>query len=60
VRASLRRRGLPSWLSALLFLVPLVWSEYMFYVAGRWHGVVLFPVLWVAFWLSLSRRRGEE
>jgi len=56
----LRRRGLPSWLSALLFLVPLVWSEYMFYVAGRWHGVVLFPVLWVAFWLSLSRRRGEE
>jgi len=51
----------------LIFLVPLVLSEYMFYRVGRTASMILFPIAWVAFWITLMQRnewpifkRGQE
>jgi len=44
----------------MLFIVPLVWSEYMFYVVNKWYSMVLFPIAWVGFWLSLYRMKQQR
>ncbi|MBC7331976.1 MAG: hypothetical protein H5T91_06095 [Synergistetes bacterium] len=54
------KKRLPTWLTVILFVVPLVWSEYMFYVVNKWYSMVLFPIAWVGFWLSLYRMRQRE
>ncbi len=49
---------IPLWGWALIFVVPLLASEYMFYRVGRTMSMVLFPIAWVAFWVTLMRRGG--
>jgi hypothetical protein len=49
---------IPRWGWVLIFLVPLLMSEYMFYRVGRTASMVLFPVAWVAFWITLMQRSG--
>ncbi|MCD6105001.1 MAG: hypothetical protein J7J43_04375 [Thermosipho sp. (in: Bacteria)] len=48
------RKKLPIWLKIILFLIPLIWSEYMFSVVGRWTSMILFPIAWFGFWISLD------
>jgi len=47
---------IPLWGWGLIFLLPLAFSEYMFYVAGRRLSMVLFPVAWVGFWYVVMKR----
>lgn len=49
---------LPLWGWALVFLIPLVVSEFMFYVAGREISMILFPIAWFGFWIALMQRSG--
>lgn len=60
-KASEPRSSLPSrplWMWILLFLLPLIASELMFYVAGRGLTMILFAVVWVAFWAAIMHRSG--
>jgi len=49
---------IPPWGWILIFLLPLLVSEYMFYVAGRTMSMVLFPVAWIGFWFVIMQRAG--
>ncbi len=49
-------RRFPIWAWALIFVVPLVLSEFMFYQAGRTVNMVLFPIVWAGFWAALWYR----
>jgi hypothetical protein len=49
---------IPLWAWALIFLVPLIFSEYMFYMVGRTLNMILFPVVWIAFWIVIMQRSG--
>jgi hypothetical protein len=49
---------IPTWGWVLIFLVPLIVSEYMFYRVGRRLSMVLFPIAWVGFWYTLMRQGG--
>jgi len=47
---------IPLWGWLLIFLLPLAFSEYMFYVAKRLFSIIAFPIAWVAFWLVIMYR----
>jgi hypothetical protein len=49
---------IPLWGWILIFLAPLVISEFMFYMADRRASMILFPVAWIGFWVSLMQRSG--
>ncbi len=49
---------IPLWGWVLIFLVPLIVSEYMFYVANRQYSMILFPIAWIGFWYTLMQRSG--
>ncbi len=49
---------IPRWGWVLIFLVPLVTSEYMFFRVGKTASMVMFPIAWVAFWITLLQRGG--
>lgn len=49
---------IPLWGWILIFLVPLVISEYMFYVVGRWPSMIIFPLAWIGFWVAMMQRSG--
>lgn len=49
---------IPLWGWILIFLVPLIFSEFMFYVAGRILSMILFPIVWIGFWVALMHRSG--
>jgi len=49
---------IPLWGWALIFVVPLLASEYMFYRVGRTMSMIMFPIAWVAFWITLMQRGG--
>jgi hypothetical protein len=49
---------IPLWGWVLIFLVPLVVSEYMFYVADRTLNMILFPIAWIGFWYMTMNRAG--
>jgi hypothetical protein len=54
-----RRFGwIPLWGWILIFLLPLIVSEFMFYRAGRRVSMILFPIAWFGFWASLMQRAG--
>jgi len=56
-----RRFGwIPLWGWVLIFVVPLVISEYMFYVAGKRFSMILFPLAWVGFWATMMQRSGWQ
>jgi len=48
----------PLWFWILIFLLPLIASELMFYIAGRKISMILFPVVWIGFWVALLQRSG--
>lgn len=50
---------MPFWGWVLLFLVPLIMSLFMFYMAGRWFSMILFPIAWVGFWVITILRSGS-
>lgn len=52
------RARIPTWGWVLLFILPLVVSEFMFYMAGRIGSMILFPLVWVGFWAVTVRRSG--
>lgn len=49
---------IPLWGWILIFLVPLVISEVMFYKAGREVNMILFPLAWIGFWVAIMHRSG--
>lgn len=49
---------IPLWGWILIFIAPLVISEFMFYRADRMASMILFPVAWIGFWVSLMQRSG--
>lgn len=61
--AARKRRRLawmPLWGWVLLFLLPLIASEAMFYMVGRLGSMILFPLAWTGFWLAVMQRSGWE
>jgi hypothetical protein len=48
----------PPWQWIFAFLFPLVVSEIMFYTAGRGLSMMLFPIVWIGFWLAIAYRAG--
>jgi hypothetical protein len=49
---------IPLWGWILIFIVPLVISEVMFYQVGRTFNMILFPLAWVGFWFIIMQRSG--
>jgi polyferredoxin len=49
---------IPLWGWILIFVMPLVLSEYMFYMVGRTVNMILFPLAWVGFWFIIMQRSG--
>jgi hypothetical protein len=49
---------IPLWGWILIFIGPLALSEFMFYRAGRTVSMVLFPVAWIGFWITIMHRSG--
>ena len=49
---------IPLWGWILIFIVPLVISEYMFYQVGRTVNMILFPLVWIGFWIVIMHRSG--
>ena len=51
---------IPLWGWILIFVVPLILSEYMFYVAGKRVSMILFPLAWIGFWATMMQRSGWQ
>ncbi|MBM4464065.1 MAG: hypothetical protein FJ014_00595 [Chloroflexi bacterium] len=49
---------IPLWGWILIFLLPLIASEFMFYRMGRWPSVIIFPLAWIGFWAAMMHRSG--
>ncbi len=49
---------IPLWGWILIFLVPLILSEFMFYQAGRLPSMIIFPLAWIGFWAAMMQRSG--
>lgn len=49
---------IPLWGWVLIFLVPLIMSEFMFYRVGKWPSMILFPLAWIGFWVAMMQRSG--
>ena len=49
---------IPLWGWILIFVVPLVLSEFMFYRVGRWPSMIIFPLAWIGLWAMLMQRSG--
>jgi hypothetical protein len=49
---------IPLWGWILIFVAPLAMSEFMFYTAGRTASMILFPVGWIGFWITIMHRSG--
>lgn len=48
----------PLWGWALIFLVPLIVSEIMFWNVGKIPSMIMFPIAWVGFWYITMERSG--
>lgn len=48
----------PLWGWVLIFLLPLIASELMFWNVGKIASMILFPVAWVGFWYVTMERAG--
>jgi len=49
---------IPLWGWILLFLVPLLLSEFMFWNVRKIPSMIIFPVAWIGFWYTLMARSG--
>jgi capsule polysaccharide export protein KpsE/RkpR len=52
------RDSIPLWGWIIIFFLPLILSEYMFYVSNRLFSLISFPVAWVGFWWIIMYRSG--
>ncbi|MEA3376758.1 MAG: hypothetical protein U9R72_11255 [Chloroflexota bacterium] len=48
----------PLWGWALIFLVPLIASEFMFWNVGKIPSMIIFPIAWIGFWYAMMERSG--
>lgn len=48
----------PLWGWILIFLVPLIVSEIMFWNVGRIPSMIMFPIAWIGFWYVTMERSG--
>ncbi len=48
----------PLWGWALIFLVPLIISEFMFWNVGKIPSMIIFPIAWIGFWYAMMERSG--
>jgi hypothetical protein len=48
----------PLWGWVLIFLLPLIASELMFWNVGKIPSMVMFPIAWVGFWYITMERAG--
>jgi hypothetical protein len=48
----------PLWGWVLIFLVPLIVSEIMFWNVGRIPSMIMFPIAWIGFWYVTMERSG--
>lgn len=51
---------IPLWGWILIFVLPLLASEYMFYVAGRIPTMIVFPFAWIGFWYFTFWRKRKD
>ncbi|MGD2103764.1 MAG: hypothetical protein PVJ55_01435 [Anaerolineae bacterium] len=49
---------IPLWGWAILFLVPLILSEFMFWKVDKIVSMILFPIAWIGFWYVMMGRAG--
>ena len=49
---------MPLWGWVLLFLLPLLVSEFMFWNVGKIPSMIMFPIAWVGFWYVTMERAG--
>jgi hypothetical protein len=56
--ASSAFQWIPLWGWALIFLVPLLVSEFMFWNVGKTYSMILFPIAWIGFWYAMMQRSG--
>jgi hypothetical protein len=49
---------IPLWGWVLIFLLPLLMSEFMFWKVGKTFSMILFPIAWVGFWYAMMQRSG--
>ncbi len=48
-----RLARMKKWQFALLFIIPFILAEVLFYFGGRPVSMMIFPFLWVGFWAAL-------
>lgn len=46
----------PLWGWVLIFLVPLILSEIMFWNVGKIPSMIIFPIAWIGFWYVMLKR----
>ena len=49
---------IPLWGWAVIFLAPLLLSEFMFWNVGKIPSMIIFPIAWVGFWYAMMERSG--
>lgn len=49
---------IPLWGWALIYLVPLIFSEFMFWNVGKIPSMIIFPIAWTGFWIAIMERSG--
>lgn len=49
---------IPIWGWAIIFLVPLILSEFMFWKVGKVVNMILFPIAWIGFFYVMMERAG--
>ena len=49
---------IPLWGWVLIFLVPLIASEFMFWNVGKTPSMIIFPIAWTGFWVAMMQRSG--
>ncbi len=47
---------IPLWGWILIFLIPLIASQYMFWRVGRIPSMIMFPIAWIGFWYAMLER----
>jgi hypothetical protein len=49
---------IPLWGWAIIFLAPLLLSEFMFWNVGKIPSMIIFPIAWIGFWYTIMGRSG--
>jgi len=49
---------IPLWGWILIFLIPLLISEFMFWNVGKIPSMIMFPIAWIGFWYAIMERSG--